>query len=55
MIGIRMIPAAFNHIPAFIICGNDICLEPKTIAFGGVATGIMNAQLAAIVAGIIRR
>ena len=26
--------------------------EPKRIAFGGVATGIMNAQLAAMVAGI---
>ena len=28
--------------------------EPKTIAFGGVATGIMKAQLAASVAGTIR-
>ena len=29
-----------------------ICPEPNTIAFGGVATGIINAQLHAIAAGI---
>ncbi len=35
-------------IPALIIWGTLINSEPKTIALGGVATGNINAQLAAI-------
>ena len=38
-------------MPAFAIFGIVSIPEPKTIAFGGVATGNMNAQLAASVTG----
>ena len=48
-------PRTFSQTPAFIIWGSSICPEPKTMALGGVATGIMKAQLAAMVAGKIRR
>ncbi len=44
----------FNKIPALAICLTDICPLLKTIAFGGVATGSINAQLAAIAAGITK-
>ena len=46
-----MTPAIFSHNPALHISGIVICPEPKTIAFGGVAIGIINAKLAANVAG----
>ena len=48
-------PAMFIHTPALIICGMVTIREPNTIAFGGVATGIMKAQLAAMVAGKISK
>jgi hypothetical protein len=37
------IPTRFNTIPARTICPIVIAPEPNTIAFGGVATGSMNA------------
>ena len=37
--------------PSRAICAIGILLVPNTIAFGGVATGSMNAQLALIAAG----
>ena len=37
---------------ARLICRSRIRPDPNTIAFGGVATGSINAQLAAMVAGI---
>ena len=40
-------------MPARHICDTEMRPEPKTIAFGGVATGNMKAQLAAIAAGTI--
>ena len=43
--------ARFNRIPARAICGTVTMPEPNTIALGGVATGIMKAQLAANAAG----
>ena len=43
----------FNAKPALIISGILNLLEPKTIALGGVATGNMNAQLAANTTGIV--
>ncbi len=46
-------PMRLSHIPILAISGIRILLLPKMIAFGGVATGIMNAQDAEIVAGII--
>src|SRR5699024_12026365 len=39
--------------PVFAISCILILLVPNTIAFGGVPTGSMNAQLAAIAAGTI--
>ena len=44
----------FKPIPAFIISVISNCPLPKITAFGGVAIGNINAQLAAIVVGIIR-
>ena len=41
----------FRYSPARIIWGIVIKPEEKTTAFGGVATGSMNAQLAASVIG----
>ena len=49
----RKMPIIFSQMPAFAICGMRIRPEPNTIAFGGVATGNIKAQLAAMVAGII--
>ena len=40
-----------NQNPALAICGSVTSPLPYTIAFGGVATGSMNAQLAPIAAG----
>jgi hypothetical protein len=37
--------------PGLIICGIRTRPVPKTMALGDMPTGIMNAQLAAIVAG----
>ncbi len=51
----RMTDIRFDKKPARIICGTVIIPDPNTIASGGVATGSMNAQLDAIVAGITRR
>ena len=50
----KKIPIIFKAKPAFIISGMVSLPEPKTIAFGGVATGNMNAQLAARTTGIVR-
>ena len=50
---IKMIAATFNNRPARAICGTVTAPDPKTIAFGGVATGIMKAQLAARATGTI--
>ena len=50
-----IIPIKFNPKPTFAICGIVTHPDPKTIAFGGVATGSMKAQDAEIVAGIISR
>ena len=47
-------PIIFSAKPAFIISGIVSLPEPKTIALGGVATGSMNAQLAARTTGIVR-
>ena len=44
----------FNAKPALIISGMVILPDPKTIALGGVATGSMNAQLAANTTGIVK-
>ena len=44
----------FKAKPALIISGIVSLPEPKTIALGGVATGNMNAQLAANTTGIVR-
>ena len=44
-------PIIFSTKPALIIFGILKRPEPKTIAFGGVATGNINAQLAAKVTG----
>ena len=49
-----MMPMMFSRNPARIICGMLISPVEKTIALGGVATGSMNAQLAAIVIGTVR-
>lgn len=45
-----MMDKIFIQIPAFIISGMLRYPDPKTIALGGVATGNINAQLAASVA-----
>ena len=42
-------------IPALIIWGTLINSDPKTIALGGVATGNIKAQLAAIAIEAVRR
>lgn len=47
------IPHMFNRIPTLAISITRIFPVPNIIAFGGVATGIMNAQDAERVAGII--
>ena len=47
-------PIIFNANPALIISGMVNFPEPKTIALGGVATGSINAQLAAKQTGIKR-
>ena len=39
----RAIPMILSHNPALHICAIVTWPEPKTIALGGVATGIMNA------------
>ena len=44
----------FKPIPAFIISLISNCQLPKTTAFGGVAIGNINAQLAAIVVGMTK-
>lgn len=49
----KIIPMIFKAKPALIISGILNLLEPKTIALGGVATGNMNAQLAANTTGIV--
>lgn len=41
----------FNNTPALIISLRRMCPLAKSIAFGGVDTGIENAQLAAKVTG----
>jgi hypothetical protein len=46
-----IIPIIFNINPALIILGIVNKPDPNTIAFGGVATGSMKAQLAANVTG----
>ena len=52
---IRTTPIRFRVIPARIISPIFTSPVPKTIAFGGVATGSMNAHEADSVAGIIKR
>jgi len=47
-------PIIFNANPALIISGMVNFPEPKTIALGGVATGNINAQLAANTTGIVK-
>ena len=49
---IKTIATIFNTKPARIMSFILISPEPNTIALGGVATGIINAQLHAIAAGI---
>lgn len=49
---IKTIAMIFNTKPERIMSRICICPEPNTIAFGGVATGIINAQLHAMAAGI---
>tara|TARA_Y100000991_G_scaffold199650_1_gene171481 strand:- start:114 stop:260 length:147 start_codon:yes stop_codon:yes gene_type:complete len=44
----------FNQKPTLIMSFILMTPDPKTIAFGGVATGSMKAQDAAIVAPIIK-
>ena len=46
-------PNRFNTIPLRIICSMETRPVPNTIALGGVATGIMNAQEQEIVTGTI--
>ena len=53
MIDTMTTPIMFSHTPARTICGILIVPVEKMIAFGGVATGNMNAQLAAIVIGTV--
>ena len=49
---ISTIPLRFNTSPALTISMIFSLPEAKIIAFGGVATGIIKAQLAATAAGI---
>ncbi len=44
-------PLTLSQKPARIICGMRTRPVPKTIALGGVPTGIMKAQPAAMVEG----
>ena len=44
----------FKPIPVFIISLISNCPLPKITAFGGVAIGNINAQLAAIVVGMTK-
>ncbi len=53
--GISSIAIRLSQNPARLICGIDTCPEPNTMAFGGVATGSIKAQLAAIPAGTMIR
>ncbi len=46
-------PMILSNMPARTICGMLIAPVENTMAFGGVATGNMNAQLAAIVIGTV--
>ena len=48
----RTAPIRFSHTPARTIWTMVMCPEPNTMAFGGVATGIIKAQVAARAAGI---
>ncbi len=48
------IPIIFNINPAFIIVAIVNLPDPYTIAFGGVATGSIKAQLAASTVGIAK-
>jgi hypothetical protein len=50
-----MIEIRLSINPVLTICNIVISPVPNTIALGGVATGSMNAQLAAIVAGIANK
>src|SRR5690606_39550947 len=50
-----MIPAIFSLKPAEIMSPIFMWPVPKTMALGGVATGIMKAQLAATAAGTAYR
>ena len=49
-----MIPIILSAKPARIISGIENLFAPKTIAFGGVATGSIKAQLAARQTGTVR-
>ena len=49
-----IIEIMFNQKPTLIISFILMTPDPKIIAFGGVATGSMNAQDAAMVAPIIK-
>ena len=49
-----MIPIILSAKPARIISGIENLFAPKTIAFGGVATGSIKAQLAARTTGMVR-
>jgi hypothetical protein len=51
---INIMPIKFKDIPVFAISAMRRRRVPKIIAFGGVATGIIKAQEADRVAGIIR-
>src|SRR5512133_2502604 len=48
-------PARFKNSPVFAIWKTVILFVPKTMAFGGVATGSMKAMDAEMVAGSIKR
>ena len=50
-----IIPSTFKRKPALAICGTLIKPDPKTIAFGGVATGSIKAHEAANVAPTISK
>ena len=49
---INTMPAMLSQRPARFISNIDTYPDPNTIALGGVATGSMNAQLAATAAGL---
>jgi len=51
---ISAMPIRLSQNPARAIWAMRMRSEPNTTAFGGVATGSMKAQLAAIAAGTIR-